>query len=103
MEKGASKFCLGSLEEGFAEMITCELNLDEFKGKWEVEGRKGTFGKTRVWVILSTPKHVPQANMVMGAGDPKMTLSLPPISFLAFVENGHSCTSVEKYAVNATW
>lgn len=64
---------------------------------------EGDIWKDRVWVILSTPKHVPQANMVMGAGDPKMTLSLPPISFLAFVENGHSCISVEKYAVNARW
>lgn len=61
--------------------------------------------KDRGCVIISPTEHVPQANMVVNARDPKVskTLSLPPVSLLTFVESGHDGTSVEKNSVNATW
>ena len=57
--------------EGFTEIVTFELNPKEFKGKWEVEGWKGIFRKTEC-VILSTTEHIPEANMALDAGDPKI-------------------------------
>ena len=40
---GGGTFCLGSLEEGFSEGDTFEPNPEEFEGRQEVEGWKGTF------------------------------------------------------------